>query len=67
MTAPTELRYHIRREDGKEVHRARMVAIEDKYGTVQWRCVQCSFGRPAKDGRCLPPSQGRGRRGRAPV
>ncbi len=48
MTA-TGLRYHIQRQGGKEVHRARMVAIEDKYGTVRWRCVGCEYVRPAKD------------------
>ena len=51
-TEPTVgLRYHVSRRDGKEVHRARMVAIEDKYGTVRWRCVaqDCGYTRPAKD------------------
>ncbi len=51
MTAePTVgLRYHVHREDGKVTHRARMVAIEDKYGTKGWRCVGCDYRRPAKD------------------
>ncbi len=50
MATPTvDLRYHVQRKDGKEVHRARMVAIEDKYGTKGWRCVECEYRRPAKD------------------
>ncbi len=49
MMPAVELRYHVQRRDGKVVHHARMVAIEDKYGTVRWRCVGCDYGRPAKD------------------
>ncbi len=52
MATPTvDLRYHVQRKDGKEVHRARMVAIEDKYGTRAWRCIAsgCGYERPAKD------------------
>ncbi len=47
----TGIRYHVTRKDGKVVHEARMVAIEDKYGTVRWRCVtqDCGYTRPAKD------------------
>ncbi len=45
----TGIRYHVHREDGKVTHEARMVAIEDKYGTVRWRCVACPYVRPAKD------------------
>ncbi len=47
----TGIRYHVQRRDGKEIHRARIVAIEDKYGTVGWRCVaqDCDYRRPAKD------------------
>ncbi len=49
-TEPTVgLRYHLRVQDGQEVHRARMVAVEDEQGTVRWRCVECDFSRPAKD------------------
>ncbi len=50
-TEPTvDLRYHIRRrQDGVLVHRARMVAVEDKYGTRAWRCVECDYVRPVKD------------------
>ncbi len=44
-----ELRYHVQRRDGRVVHEARMVAIEDKYGTVRWRCVSCPYERPLKD------------------
>ncbi len=51
MMTTVELRYHVQRQDGKVVHKARMVAIEDKYGTVRWRCVaqDCGYTRPAKD------------------
>ncbi len=46
----TGIRYHVqRRSDGEIVHRARMVAIEDKYGTKGWRCVACEYRRPLKD------------------
>jgi len=49
MKRYTNIRYHVQYEARKEVHRARMVAIEDKYGTKSWRCVECEYRRPAKD------------------